>query len=322
MRIFIATAKLDDIRWATGHGLVDGVLTTPSLLTAEVHPAGARELLADICRTAGLPVAVTVGSVHSSDIYRDAKELAKLGDGVLVQIPFVEDAVVAMKKLNAEGIRVAATLVFNAAQAVLAAKAGCAAAGLFLGLLAGTGLPARLAMVAAPGVALAGFLAPDALLERAASNRRRRLVSALPDALDLLAVGVASGRSPSVVFGEIAAGAGGPLAAELAVTVAEIECGASIADAVGSLRDRVPGAEVGALVTALERSRRFGSPLADQLREQATALRRDARRRIEERSSRAAPKIQLVVALVLVPSVLLMITAAIIAHSSELFGAF
>ena len=207
-------------------------------------------------------------------------------------------------------------------QVVLAAKAGCASAGLFLGLLAGAGLPARLAMVAAPGVALAGFLAPDALLERAASSRRRRLVSALPDALDLLAVGVASGRSPSVVFGEIATGAGGPLAAELAVTVAEIECGAAIADAVGSLRDRVPGAEVGALATALERSRRFGSPLADQLREQATALRRDARRRIEERSARAAPKIQLVVALVLVPSVLLMIAAAIIAHSGELFGAF
>jgi transaldolase len=124
MRIFIATAKLDDIRWATGHGLVDGVLTTPSLLTAEVHPAGAGELLADICRTAALPVAVTVGAVHSNDIYRDAKELAKLGEGVLVQIPFVEDAVIAMKKLNAEGIRVAATLVFNAAQAVLAAKAG------------------------------------------------------------------------------------------------------------------------------------------------------------------------------------------------------
>jgi transaldolase len=124
MRIFIATAKLDDIRWAVGHGLVDGVLTTPSLLTAEVHPAGATELLADICGIAAMPVAVTVGAVHSGDIYRDARELAKLGDGILVQIPFVEDAVVAMKKLHAEGIRVAATLVFNAAQGLLAAKAG------------------------------------------------------------------------------------------------------------------------------------------------------------------------------------------------------
>jgi transaldolase len=124
MRIFIATAKLDDIRWASGHGLVDGVLTTPSLLTAEVHPAGAADLLSDICRLAAMPVAVTVGAVHAADIYHDARELAKLGESVIIQIPFVEDAVIAMKKLNAEGIRVAATLVFNAAQALLAAKAG------------------------------------------------------------------------------------------------------------------------------------------------------------------------------------------------------
>jgi transaldolase len=124
MRIFIATAKLDDIRWAYGHGLADGVLTTPSLLTAEVHPAGANDLLADICRVAALPVAVTVGAIHSADIYRDARELAKLSDAVIVQIPFVEDAVEAMKRLRSEGVRVAATLVFNAAQAILAAKAG------------------------------------------------------------------------------------------------------------------------------------------------------------------------------------------------------
>jgi len=124
MRIFIATAKLDDIRWAHAHGLVDGVLTTPSLLTAEVHPAGATELLADICQVATFPVAVTAGAVNAGDIYRDARELSKLSDSVIVQIPFVEDAIEAIRRLSAEGVRVAATLVFNAAQAMLAAKAG------------------------------------------------------------------------------------------------------------------------------------------------------------------------------------------------------
>ena len=124
MRIFIATAKLDDIRWAHAHGLIDGVLTTPSLLTAEVHPAGATELLADICQVATFPVAVTAGAVNAGDIYRDARELSKLSDSVIVQIPFVEDAIEAIRRLSAEGVRVAATLVFNAAQAMLAAKAG------------------------------------------------------------------------------------------------------------------------------------------------------------------------------------------------------
>lgn len=126
MRIFIATAKLDDIRWAHSHGLIDGVLTTPSLLTAQVHPAGANDLLADICRVATFPVAITVGAVNANDIHRDARELAKLSDSVIVQVPFVEDAISAMKRLRSEGVRVAATLVFNAAQAVLAAKAGAA----------------------------------------------------------------------------------------------------------------------------------------------------------------------------------------------------
>jgi transaldolase len=124
MRIFIATAKLDDIRWAHAHGLVDGVLTTPSLLAAQVHPAGANDLLAEICRVATFPVAITVGAVNAADIYRDARELAKLSDSVIVQIPFVEDAIEAMRRLTTDGIRVAATLVYNAAQAVLAAKAG------------------------------------------------------------------------------------------------------------------------------------------------------------------------------------------------------
>jgi len=126
MRIFIATAKLDDIRWAHAHGLIDGVLTTPSLLTAQVHPAGAHDLLADICRVGSFPVAVTVGAVNANDIYRDARELSKLSDSIIVQIPFVEDAFEAMKRLRSEGVRIAATLVYNAAQAILAAKAGAA----------------------------------------------------------------------------------------------------------------------------------------------------------------------------------------------------
>jgi tight adherence protein C len=92
--------------------------------------------------------------------------------------------------------------------------------------------------------------------------------------------------------------------------------------AVDDLRRRVGGVELGALAAALERSRIYGSPLAEQLHLQATELRRETRRRIEERAARAAPKIQLVVALVLVPSVLLTILAAIVAHADSLLGQF
>jgi tight adherence protein C len=207
--------------------------------------------------------------------------------------------------------------------AVLAGKIGGVAVGGILGVLAGPAAPGRLAIVVMLALPAAGFLAPEALLERAARRRAARLRAALPDALDLLAVGTAAGRSPQRVLGEISSAAtpGEPLSVELAMAVTEIECGTPQREAIARLRDRVPGAGLGALAAALERSRRFGSPLAEQLHEQASALRRDARRRIEERAARAAPKIQLVVALVLVPSVLLMIVAGLIANSDALFGA-
>jgi tight adherence protein C len=203
---------------------------------------------------------------------------------------------------------------------VLVGKAGGVAAGALAAAIASPALPTRLAAVIVVLLPAAGFFAPEALLDRATRRRRARIEVMLPDALDLLAVGTAVGRSAATVLGEIAAGSKGPLAEELARAVAEIQCGVPQRDAIASLRDRAPGSGFGAMVAALERSRRHGSPLADQLHEQAAVLRRQRRRQIEERAARAAPKIQLVVALMLVPSVLLMIAAALVAHSDALLG--
>ena len=62
------------------------------------------------------------------------------------------------------------------------------------------------------------------------------------------------------------------------------------------------------------------APLADQLRRQSATLRQDQRRAIEEQAARAAPKIQLVIALILVPSVLMLIVAALAANVDSLIG--
>jgi tight adherence protein C len=203
---------------------------------------------------------------------------------------------------------------------VLAAKACGAVVGAATALVAAPAAPGRLSFLVGVLIPAAGFLAPDALLERRARHRRARLVSALPDALDLLAVGTASGRSPARGLAEISSTTSGPLAAELGVFAAEVDCGVSQSVALRTLRTRVGGGEVAAMAGALERSSAYGSPLADQLRDQASGLRRDQRRRIEERAARAAPKIQLAVALLLVPSVLLIIAAGLIANSGALFA--
>jgi len=203
----------------------------------------------------------------------------------------------------------------------MAAKLGAAACGGVLAIGAAPAAPGRTALLVALLLPAAGFLLPDALLEREAHRRIVRLVAALPDG------STCSRSAPPRAAGPApprAAGAERRRAAreELRLTVAEVSCGTSLSSALASLRGRVPGSEVAALVASVERSRRFGSPLADQLRRQASALRRDSRRAVEERAARAAPKIQLVVALVLVPSVLLMIAAGLIANAGSLLSGF
>ena len=66
------------------------------------------------------------------------------------------------------------------------------------------------------------------------------------------------------------------------------------------------------LVAAIARSERHGAPLAPALQSLATEARAEQSRRLRDRAARAAPKIQLVVALVLVPAVMLLVAAVLV----------
>lgn len=123
MKIFLATASLDDVSWGAAHGMLDGVLTTPGLL-ADEGGADARAHLLELCRAVHGPIFAAVQSMDMAGAYRDGKELAKISDQIVVQIPLVEDTLGAMRRMQADGIRVASTHVFNAAQALLAVRAG------------------------------------------------------------------------------------------------------------------------------------------------------------------------------------------------------
>lgn len=122
MKIYLATASLVDVAWGSTHGMVDGVVTTPAMLIDEAD-GDARTHLAELCRVLHAPVFASVQSLDGG-AYRDGKELAKLSDQIVVQLPLMEDTLGAMRRLHADGIRVAATHVFNSAQALLAARAG------------------------------------------------------------------------------------------------------------------------------------------------------------------------------------------------------
>lgn len=123
MKIYLATASTDDVSWGAAHGMLDGVLTTPGLL-ADDADSEMRTHIAELCRLVHGPIFAAVHSIDANGAYRDGKELAKLSDQVVVQLPLVEETLGAMRRLRADGVRVSATHVFNSAQGLIAARAG------------------------------------------------------------------------------------------------------------------------------------------------------------------------------------------------------
>src|SRR3954462_1575019 len=127
MNIYLESINLDEIRNPTSAGLADGVAFSRTVSSSESSDGNTRERLEEISREFAFPVCVPVGAVTSNDIYSEARELAKVSDHVIVQIPLVEDSLVPMARLTAEGVVVCATFVFSAAQAIIAAKTGASA---------------------------------------------------------------------------------------------------------------------------------------------------------------------------------------------------
>ncbi|MGN6190034.1 MAG: type II secretion system F family protein [Conexibacter sp.] len=196
---------------------------------------------------------------------------------------------------------------------VMAAKGGAGALGLAAALPLGSLLPGRLGLLAPFALPLAGFLAPDLWLRRRARIRGTAMARELPDLLDLLRVALGAGLSLDRALAEVARRSRGPLAREWRTASVEIALGVPREVALARLAARCPCEGIVPLVRALQRGARHGTPLAEALAAQAAEARAAQARRLAERAAKAAPQIQLVVALLLVPSVLLLVAAALLA---------
>ncbi|MBJ7520012.1 MAG: type II secretion system F family protein [Solirubrobacteraceae bacterium] len=193
-----------------------------------------------------------------------------------------------------------------------ALKAGSGLVCLGLAVVWGQALPGRLGIAALLAMPVAGFWLPDALLVRRAAERRRVLEREVADVLDLLRVAVGAGRAPDRALHDVALYRGGLLGAELGRAAEQVELGVPRERAFASLAARCPLEPVAALVAALGRADRHGAPLDEALTSLAAQARADRARLAQEAGARAAPQIQLIVALVLVPAVMLLVAASLV----------
>jgi transaldolase len=132
MKIFVDTAKIEEIRKVKEWGLLDGVTTNPTLLSQTGKPwkEAALEILKEI---PDKPISLEVIATDAEGMIKEARALAKMGDNVVIKIPFTTEGLKAIKALSAEGIKTNVTLVFSSLQALVAGKLGATYVSPFLG---------------------------------------------------------------------------------------------------------------------------------------------------------------------------------------------
>jgi transaldolase len=133
MKFFLDTASLKDISWAAQAGLIEGVTTNPSLLSKQAGDLDPKDVLKEICSLVEGPVSAEVVAVDTEGMLKEARELAKIAENVVVKIPMIEAGVVAVRRLAEEGIKTNVTLCFSSVQCLIAAKAGAAYVSPFIG---------------------------------------------------------------------------------------------------------------------------------------------------------------------------------------------
>ncbi len=134
MKFFIDTANSGEIRKAHEMGVIDGVTTNPSLISKENRDF--KSLIKEICGIIqGLPISLEVLSLESKGMIKEARNLAEMGENIVVKIPMTSEGLKAIKVLVSEGIKTNTTLVFSPTQALLAAKAGTTYVSPFIGRL-------------------------------------------------------------------------------------------------------------------------------------------------------------------------------------------
>lgn len=133
MKLFIDTANVDEIRAANDLGVICGVTTNPSLIAREGRDFV--EVVREITQIVDGPISAEVVSLEADKMVAEALELAKIHENIVIKVPMAAEGLKAVKSLSQKGVKTNVTLIFSAAQALLAARAGATFVSPFLGRL-------------------------------------------------------------------------------------------------------------------------------------------------------------------------------------------
>lgn len=133
MKFFVDTANINDIREAHSLGVLAGVTTNPSLVAKE--GVSFHDRLKEITDEVSGSVSAEVIAEDAEGMIEEGKELAAIAPNITVKVPMTLEGLKAVKAFSDLNIKTNVTLIFNANQALLAARAGATYVSPFIGRL-------------------------------------------------------------------------------------------------------------------------------------------------------------------------------------------
>lgn len=202
---------------------------------------------------------------------------------------------------------------------LLGLKALLGVVGLLLGLLVFVPNPSGLTLLLGALFTGVGFFATDVVMNAKARERRSLIEQAFPNTVDQITICVEAGLGLDAALAHAARTGSGPLSGELDRVLQDIRTGMARQTALDALAERTDVTDIRHFVTAVGQANRYGVPVADALRVQATEGRERRKARAEERAQKMAVKILFPLIFCILPALFVVILgpAAIrIAHLS------
>lgn len=157
------------------------------------------------------------------------------------------------------------------------------------------------------GAAFAGFFLPHLMLTSRITRRQKEIRKAMPDALDLLTICVEAGLGFDAAMSKVSEKWENELSLAFARVIREVQLGKVRREALKDMADRLGIPEMTSFVAAIIQSEQLGVSMAKVLRIQSDQMRVKRRQRAEEEAHKAPVKMIIPMALLIFPSIMIII---------------
>jgi tight adherence protein C len=178
-------------------------------------------------------------------------------------------------------------------------------------------------LLLATACGIGGWFVPALLIGRSIKARTKAVVAGLPDALELLVICVEAGLAFEDGLGRVVGeleNSQPVLAEELAFTAADLKILPNREAALANLAERIDAPSVGSVVTTLNQTLRYGTPLAQALRMVASELRNDTLVRLEERANQLPSLMTIPMMLFIMPTIFLIVAGPAALRVMDIMG--